>query len=212
MADDRPLPPSGARRVRAWQAGLRPRSRLIALSLGALVGGLVLDQLAGASLSRAVSLADGLEQAPGLVASAALRKLAIGTVSLAGLWLAVVVVAGLLTRTAGPVRLSQRDRDRFAMPRDGLALVLVGVAVAGTVVAITRGVVAGAARAPAASESGLAQLWHGWGTRSLAELAAVAAVAGLVVWWWRRRAIEASLYQTHAQARAESEGTRGSPK
>ena len=212
MADERPLPPSRARRERAWRAGLRPRSRLLALSLAALVGVLLVDELVGTRLAEAVAVGDDLAQAPGLAASAALRKLAVGTVSLAGLWLAVVVAAGLITRTLGPITGPTRAGDRFVPPRDGLALVIVGVAVVGTVVALTRGVVAGAARAPAATESGLVQLWGSWGGRSLVEVAALAAAAGIAVWWWRRRAIEASLYQTHAQARAESEATRGSPQ
>lgn len=209
VSGDPRIAPSAARVRSAFLAGLRPRTRWLSLGGLALVllvflGGREPGELAGwAGVHE-------LDRAPAGALDAAVGRLVSGTVAIAGVVLLVVALVALATGGLGLV--STADRRRLSLGPIGLRA---GTAIGGSVgililaLAILRGTVAGAARAPAASEAGLTLLWGGTALRVLAVMAGLLALAGVLELVASRWANRRALFQTEAQARSEARSGGG---
>lgn len=204
MADDRTLAPSASRWSRAWQAGLRPWSGwlLPAAACGLLV--LAIDHLREAE-------APWLDVTPGTLAPAQwLGTLAdrLGLVLVAAG--VVVFVLALLSQRLGWIATFEQGRLQPAPAHPAVVarLVLTLVLAGGVVLALT-GVLAGAARAVDASETGLAGLWLGWAERAATVLAAAMGLAAVVELVLDRRDRDARLWQTPEQALDDARAAGG---
>jgi hypothetical protein len=209
VSDDARIAPSAARERRAFAAGLRPRAQW--LSVAALVAGLV--AVAGGTgrteLATWVGLGE-LAQAPAEALRGALDRLVIGTLAIAAVVVGVVVTIGIASGSVGPVSSAERRRLSIDPVRMRAVPVIVGSLVLVMFVAeLLRGVVAGAARAPAASEAGLAILWSGTASRVLSSMVGLLAIAGVLELVLSRRANRRALFQTEAQARSDAQGSGG---
>ncbi|MEM9461814.1 MAG: hypothetical protein AAGF11_47085 [Myxococcota bacterium] len=166
MADDRPIAPSPSRWRRAWQAGLRPKTRWLwpAVACGVLAAGLDRGSRQGSW---------GLDVRPGSLTPDAWLEQGAGLLGVGwGLAGALVLALAWLTGRLGGISGGARRRLRAA-PSSSMGLRALGFAVAsglGITLAL-RGVLAGAARAVDASEAGLVALWTSWAGQGLVVVA-----------------------------------------
>jgi hypothetical protein len=205
MADDRTIAPGPSRWHRAWQAGLRPWSPWL---LPAAACGLLALAVDGSGASTAAAW---LDPRPGAVAPAAwLGSLVERLVMLLAATGVAVVGLAVLSRRLGVVSTLEQRRLRAAPARPAvLARLLLCVCVGMGVVLALEGVLAGAARAVDASESGLHALWLGWAGRAGAALSLGLGLGAAVELWLDHRDRGARLWQSPEQARDEVRAAGG---
>jgi len=205
MADDRTIAPGPARWRRAWQAGMRPRSRWLWPAVTCAVAAIALD--GGPPPVEAWSL----DVRPGGLTPerwwpTVLEHLGLVWLGAAGLML----VVALLSRRLGAVSTrAHRRLGAASIGRSVLGPQVIAAALALGLGAALVGVLAGAARSADASEAGLRLLWWGWAAKGAAACAVgllAAAVAELAL---DRRQREAALRQSPQQVRDRARGSGG---
>jgi hypothetical protein len=213
MAGDRTIAPTAARVARAWREGLRPAHRWLGAAAAVWGVTLVIPRVA-ARPDVIDALRDELA-APGLADVAVLEPVIVSALVVAlGVAVAVVgaaVVTSVGVGTAGP----RAHRTVEVAPRQRVLESLwlpMALATAAGFVAVSLGVVAGAARAPGATESGLQELWATWAVRIGAVAGALLLCAGLaelaVERWRIVRRLHASPEQLREERARRGDGRR----
>ena len=186
---------------------MRPRARLMALGVSAWIvaGSTASVRPEGESWSEACRSALSGAQAP----DASVLAIFVHDVLLGLGFIAAALVAGAaLVATAagrlGWVSHGQRARlGRVQRERPGFRQVLLGLLVALAIGIVLLDVLAGAARAPAASQVGLGVLWQTWVVRTFAYGGTVLVGVGVLELVLERRARDRALFQSVQEAREE---------
>ncbi len=205
MADDRTIAPGPARWRRAWQAGMRPRSRWLWPAVACAVVALALDGGPPPAETWSLDLRPGgltpERWWPALLDHLGLVWLGAG---------ALVLLVALLGRRLGVVSTPARRRlGAASVERSVLGPQVIAVVVAMGLGGALVGVLAGAARSADASEAGLWVLWWGWAAKGFASCAVgllAAAVAELAL---DRRQRESALRLSSQQVRDRARAAGG---
>lgn len=220
MSSERTVAPSPARVRRAVLAGFRPSSALLPVGLSMLGWALVAHLMIGEPPTSGglTGLASAL--ASHRLDAQLLQTIVVGAVRWGGVAVVLTVGAEVIAGWVSGGRLGPRDRhDIESLGPDrvrgltAFAALLTAVLVAWTASRLSPAL-AGAARAPAVSASGLTGLWAAWLVRGPALVGLGLVVVGLVEVVVARRAYVRALYQTVDESRREAARgqARGTPR
>jgi hypothetical protein len=193
------VPPGPTRLRGAFRAGLRPRSRWLPVSaLCLLLAGAI--ELGGSTFARWWSTLLDPRAPVGEIVTEAVAWW--GILLLGGLG-ASVLVALASGRVGAVERPQERDLPGSVELSGWTAGALTALLLAGVAVGLSP--VAAAARAAAASPTGLELLWASWSVRGLFMASLLLLGAGVVEHLALQRALWRQLHRTPAEARAEAQ-------